>query len=455
MAEATDKPEQVEARLDGWKEIAKYLGQSVRSVQRLEDKGLPVRRLPGAKSPVFTFKAELDGWQRESTARCVPKGPVPQADPNLVPTAGGAGKAEAVPAEAGIAPPSRKPRPFYAWLLLCLLVTPVLFYLAQRVRRKPVADFRIQGRDLVAVDARGQELWHHTFVLPLWESFYTQEVRLRFGWIGELEPRRGADLLFVAKAVNAKELGDTLYCFGRDGSFRWKFVPGRPVWDGTGSQLLPPYVTGGLQVIVGRSTAETRIAVSSNHYLEQPDQVAFLDVDGRVIGEYWHPGHLLHLVQADLDGDGRKELLLGGVNNGNHQATLVVLDPLKVSGLVTPKEMADHRFELLNMPAAREKAVILFPRSCISKGQPYTRVRAVHVTGDRVIVEVAEGTNAGDLGFVYEFDYGLNPVQVTPEHVAVMKRHQELESSHELDHRFSSEVERERLKAGLIVRRPE
>jgi hypothetical protein len=178
-------------------------------------------------------------------------------------------------------------------------------------------------------------------------------------------------------------------------------------------------------------------------------------VNGKVVGEYWHPGHLIHLAQADLDGDGRKELLLGGVNNGNHQGTLVVLDPSKISGSATPKEMQDHQFELLGMPAANERAVILFPRSCISTGQPYTRVRGVQVSKDRIIVSVAENIEEDSpLGFVYELDYRLNVVNVEPTNgVLVAKAHQELEVEGKLDHPIDFGKELVLLKTGVVVRR--
>ena len=53
------------ARLDSWKEIASYLGKSVRTVQRWEEQeGLPVHRLPHSdRSSVFAFPQELDAWR--------------------------------------------------------------------------------------------------------------------------------------------------------------------------------------------------------------------------------------------------------------------------------------------------------------------------------------------------------------------------------------------------------
>ena len=52
------------AQLNGWKEIAAYLGRSVRTVQRWEkDFGLPVRRF-GQSRPesVFAITREIDVW---------------------------------------------------------------------------------------------------------------------------------------------------------------------------------------------------------------------------------------------------------------------------------------------------------------------------------------------------------------------------------------------------------
>jgi hypothetical protein len=57
----------ISARLEifsGWKEIARYLGKGVRTVQRYErEVGLPVHRPAGKpRGSVITTKAELDRW---------------------------------------------------------------------------------------------------------------------------------------------------------------------------------------------------------------------------------------------------------------------------------------------------------------------------------------------------------------------------------------------------------
>ena len=54
-------------RLDSWKEIAAYLKQGVRTVQRWErEEGLPVHRPPGKKrGTVYAFQSQLDAWFQE------------------------------------------------------------------------------------------------------------------------------------------------------------------------------------------------------------------------------------------------------------------------------------------------------------------------------------------------------------------------------------------------------
>jgi len=61
-------------RLGSWKEIATYLGQGVRTVQRWEVQlKLPVHRVRGGgRGPVFAFTIEIDAWLRERAGNTGP-----------------------------------------------------------------------------------------------------------------------------------------------------------------------------------------------------------------------------------------------------------------------------------------------------------------------------------------------------------------------------------------------
>ncbi len=65
--------------LGSWRQIAAYLGNGVRTVQRWErDLSLPVRRpVPNNQRVVVAVPAELDAWVQQQ----VPRTPIVKADP--------------------------------------------------------------------------------------------------------------------------------------------------------------------------------------------------------------------------------------------------------------------------------------------------------------------------------------------------------------------------------------
>jgi len=440
-----------------WKEIAAYLRISVRHAQQLHKyKGLPVRRLPGKRTQVFAFGRELDAWKRESSVTANGKenetvflGPRPES-PSLP------GNPVAHQAKRQI--PWRTVSFVLAAGILVIAAWGPLYRTAF-ASGEPF-DFFVQGKNLIVVNAGGQELWRHTFVTPIHEPSYQSNLdpsvnKSRYGWLGDLDGDGRKEMLFVLKPTDYYEAGDKVLCFSHEGKVEWEFTPGGVVTNAGGIRMVPPYYTSCLQVVSGKSPGETRIVVSSNHYMYDPDQVAILETGGRILGEYWHPGYLLYMSQADLDKDGKVEVLLAGVNNGNHEATLVVLDPLQVSGRVTPTALEDPSFRLTGMAPAMEKAVVFFPRSCVSKGQPYNRVQALAINQDRVRLSVNEGVAAfHDPSLNYELDFGLDSVSVViGEGDSYYGLHRDLELKGEIDHVFS-EMELSRLKRHVKIVRP-
>ena len=59
-------------KLSGWKEIAGYMNQSVRTVQRWEMLGLPVHRMGTRKrSQVIALAEELNAWEKAAPRRLI------------------------------------------------------------------------------------------------------------------------------------------------------------------------------------------------------------------------------------------------------------------------------------------------------------------------------------------------------------------------------------------------
>jgi phage terminase Nu1 subunit (DNA packaging protein) len=69
------------AIVNSWKENATYMDRGVRTVQRWENNGLPIRRLgTGKRAPVFAFAVEIDQWLRKHPSAASPEYKAPQSD---------------------------------------------------------------------------------------------------------------------------------------------------------------------------------------------------------------------------------------------------------------------------------------------------------------------------------------------------------------------------------------
>ena len=57
-------------RLDSWKAISEYLGRDIRTLQRWETQGLPIRRVAGRGrgGSVFAYQSEIDVWLNATSA---------------------------------------------------------------------------------------------------------------------------------------------------------------------------------------------------------------------------------------------------------------------------------------------------------------------------------------------------------------------------------------------------
>jgi len=311
---------------------------------------------------------------------------------------------------------------------------------------RPPVDFRIEASTLIVRDGQGREIWRHQFPSRLNPSAYDPQIAMKRCAFADLDDDGAVETLFAYVPFDFTSVGTTLICFAADGSIRWEFVPGKTVSDSMRREYCPPYFISNVQAIRIPGSG-SRVIVSSNHYIHNPNQVAMLNTDGQLVSEYWHSGHLLSVVHADLNGDGIEEMLLAGVNNGYHQATLVIFDPRNVSGA-----SAQPGRQILGLSAGTEKAVVLFPKTCVAKTALYNRAIDLRITQERrITVVVAEGVaelqNPGLM--IYELDYGLNVISARPDS-RLQENHHLLEAQGLLDHSWA-EDENERLRGQVVV----
>lgn len=263
---------------------------------------------------------------------------------------------------------------------------------------------RMDGSTLTIFNVEGKELWRKIFpdgFAPDW--YYQRGIASRI-WFGDLEGGGRTSVLFLYSSGGQPSRSSTLICYSGKGEERWRWTPGRALPELEGSPAT--FRTVALKVLKATEKRPPRIVVSSIHDTWWPSYIAVLDSGGKTISEYWHSGALNYLVLADLDGDGKEEIVSTGIDNGYHQATLIVLDPDKVFGASTEVR---SEFQIHGMGVAQERLRLLFPRSDLNRAL-FTFNMANEPTIDHgsIRLTVAECIIPPSCPVWYEFDKNLH-----------------------------------------------
>jgi hypothetical protein len=268
---------------------------------------------------------------------------------------------------------------------------------------------QIVGETLTIMDADGKELWSKPFPDGFQPEYYAKGLAPRT-WFGDLDGDGHTDVLVLYQpAVDSRSHSTTLICYSDRGKEKWRWMPGRVLPELEGNP--PTFVTTGLAVLNATNKSPRRIVLSSFHDPLYPDQIALLDSKGKTLSEYWHSGHLEHLTLADLDGDGKQEIVATGISNGYHEATLVVLDPEKVFGAST--EAARPEIQIHGMGAANERLRLLFPRSDLNRTlSVYNEGEEPTISADRIRFSTRECQKYPGCVIWYEFDRTVHLLSV-------------------------------------------
>ena len=294
---------------------------------------MPVHRLPGGRGRVLANVAELDAWKRSGAVQTTE--PQPAAPPPV----------PVIDAPPAAARPVR--RHFAAGLGIAALVA-VALLAVHYWPRKPVS-YRVERDTFIALDAQGRECWRKVFPYPLMEA-NSPELSSRYTWIGDLDGDGRNEVLFAPHFVASHQESTPLICYDDRGVERWRFENRRRVRTST-EDFAPIFGLAGFLVTPrGRGLANV-VLVATTHYLYYPSQVVLLEPDGRLVGAYWHSGHLNFLQAADPNNDGKTKFYLAGISNAWHAATLVVLDPDRFVGSVAGT--AGARLPASGVPPAR------------------------------------------------------------------------------------------------------
>ncbi len=258
---------------------------------------------------------------------------------------------------------SRKRKVGIRIAIAAVVVLGIAAYIMARGRFHPQPRFgRLDGSVLRIMDADGKELWTKTFPAgfgPDW--YYAPNMGPRL-WFADLEGNGETSVLFAYSPAAPQPYSTTLICYSSRGREKWSWTPGQELPELAGSP--PTYEIFALAVLKATEKGPARIVVASPHAVWWPTQIAILDANGRLISEYWHSGALTHMVLADLDGNGKQQIVVTGISEYDHQATLIVLDPDRVTGA---SQEANPEFQIHGMGPAQERMRLLFPRSDLNR----------------------------------------------------------------------------------------
>lgn len=411
MTPETSRPEPEKGgKLSSWKEIAAWLGVNVRTAQKWEaEAGMPVRRVPGSNR-VIAYTGELEAWlhgehdAEAAAARQQPDG----VRRNIV----------------------RAVAAFGAVLLLAVTV-----WMARPASR--LAEWRVEGSSLIALDDRGRELWRIQLGRNLHPEQYSREHDTPAAWIEDIDGDGRRELLFCHHHDGAS-YGD-LICFSETGEPKWRWTPGASAASFP-EDLRPPYAAD--RVHVFRHRGEVRILVSSIHHTWFPSQLAMLDAQGRLLREYWHSGHIKEFLAVEWPGYPEPLIVVGGIANGYKVADLVVLSPSEFGG-ASYEESPKHQ-----IPGGppRELARLLFPVSCVTEATTlYNSPGALRMNGPNLQVMITQNLDPNHrAGVHYTFrpDWSLASVGLTSMYERV---HADLERQGMLSHSLDLSRETEDL----------
>ena len=407
MPEEPISPPQGE-KLASWKEIAAWLGVNVRTAQKWEaESGMPVRRVPGSNR-VIAYTDELRAWLH------------------------GEHEAEAAAARQQ----GENNRRIILWTLAAL-ATVLLLATAVWISRPSsrLADWRVEGSSLLALDARGRELWRLQLGRSLHPEQYSREHDTPAAWIEDIDGDGRKELLFCHHRDGASH-GD-LICFSETGEPKWRWTPGGSAASFP-ENLRPPYAAD--RVHVFRHKGQLRILVSSIHHTYFPSQLAMLDSQGKLLREYWHSGHITEFRAVEWPEYPEPLIVVAGIANGYKAADLIVLS-LSEFGGASHEESPEHQ---LPGGPPRELARLLFPVSCVTRASvPFNQPSSLRVHGPSLEVGINENSGLDrDPVVLYTFrpDWSLASVGLSSMYESA---HASLERqgilSHPLDKRRETE----------------
>ncbi len=421
-------------KLDGWKEIASYLGCAIKTAQRLEKLArLPVHRLPSADdgsvhlSPVYAFSEELDRWQANTAAAGIPV-PEPLEPGNV--------ESRSSRTPAIIRFPRTRGRSLWLPATLAVIIgvaayAAVSWYSRRGEESGGIQYARIEAGRLVGYAAGGTVAWKRDLPGAPLPSHDRSLLPYQFA---DIDGDGAVDVLLpllLAGKGTPSRLG--FFCFDSSGNQSWSFYP----------DSVPA-----LRLVPGRYRIweySTRIhlfrsGLAVTLLLQRQDDssscLAILDHRGHLAGTSELGGQAYCHVGADLNHDGFDEIVVAGQN----ALGAPFLESLRWSAA----EWSGQRSaESADPIPCTPTAYCILPRMDVSRalGKPEAASTILNISPDQLSVEVVILDEPHILERSYLVDHSLKPIHLEV-HQGLKSLQRKLFMEGKIDHDWSdSEID--------------
>ena len=425
--------EKKEDLLSSWKEIAAYLDCGERTCRRWEKKyGLPVYRIdPDSKARVYSYKDELDKWLRE---RINSK----STHQNQIRRHFWLNK-----------------KIYLSLFIIFFGILSIAFVIIKKSRTPNPANFKIKNSELIVLDQKGKELWRYDTGIKdlLDENEYRSHFQIRrnnsnppfdvllpFLIIDDINHDEKKEILFCTHTQD-RYGGGILFCFNHNGDLLWDFKAGRKIKFGQ-QEYSSDFWVRGFEIcdLDDNGNHEIILIAHALHFF--PTILVVLNINGKILGEYWNSGHLGGMAFFDLNGNGNKEIIAIGQNNEYAKACIIVFDSNQLKG---SSPQINSKYKCDDLTSGSEIFYILLPRTDLDiLESPAECVKNIYIQDNRQILAETHVS-----GIYFRFDCNLNLQGVRLSH-AFERLHKKLLLEVKIKSELNKEKYKKELESGLL-----
>jgi len=260
------------------------------------------------------------------------------------------------------------------WLIpLAAIIVATAILLIRSSPGQP-ADFKIKGSTLIILDEKGKELWDFDTELENLcpEKEYRERLQFRRP-TGSGRPslpqlvirdinQDGKSEVLLAPRTNDEHNEPGLFCLSWRGKSLWHYRPGAERQFGA-HVYSSEYRIYGFELYDINNDGSLEVFILTAHRYQSPSGLSVLDCRGKVLGEFVNWGRLHDIACLDINADGKKEILVAGLNDEYRTGSLAIFDASDIRGSSPQTESIACK----TCGAGSEKYYLIFPRTDVDK----------------------------------------------------------------------------------------